>query len=105
MVLDTSAILAVLQNEAERRTFLEAIEAADSVRMSVASFVEASIVIESRHGTEGLRDLDRFLARARVEVVPVDVEQGNLARGAYYGDCFFVCSRRLPWRTTVMQGR
>jgi len=58
MVIDTSALVAILQREIERRKFLEVIEAADSARMSVASFVETSIVIESRHGLQGLRDLD-----------------------------------------------
>ena len=48
MVIDTSAVLAILQREPERRTYLEAIEAADTLRMSVASYVEGSIVIESR---------------------------------------------------------
>jgi len=65
MVIDTSAVLAILEREPERRHFLEAIEAADSTRMSVASFVETSIVIESRYGVEGLRDLDRFISRGR----------------------------------------
>jgi len=101
MVLDTSAILAILQREPERRSFVEAIESADSTRMSVASFVETSIVIESRYGAEGLRDLDRFISRASIELIPVDQEQGQLARSAFsrfgkgrhraalnYGDCF-----------------
>jgi ribonuclease VapC len=101
MVIDTSAILAILQREPERRSFLEAIEAADSTRMSVASFVETSIVIESRYGSEGLRDLDRFISRGSIELIPVDSEQGQLARSAFsrfgkgrhraglnYGDCF-----------------
>jgi ribonuclease VapC len=101
MVIDTSAILAILQREPERRRFLEAIEAADSARMSVASFVESSIVIESRYGAEGLHDLDRFIARANIELISVDREQGQLARSAFsrfgkgrhraglnYGDCF-----------------
>ncbi len=101
MVIDTSAVLAIMQREPERRIFLEAIEAADSTRMSVASFVESSIVIESRYGAEGLRDLDRFIFRARIELIPVDTEQGQLARSAFsrfgkgrhraglnYGDCF-----------------
>jgi ribonuclease VapC len=101
MVIDTSAILAILQGEGERRIFLEAIEAADSIRISVASFVETSIVIESRYGAEGLRDLDRFISRANIEQIPVDAEQGQLARSAFsrfgkgrhraglnFGDCF-----------------
>jgi ribonuclease VapC len=69
--------------------------------MSVATFVEISIILETRHGAEGLRDLDRFFSRASIELVPVDAEQGQVARVAYsrfgkgrhkaalnYGDCF-----------------
>ena len=83
MVIDTSAVLAILQREPEGRRFLEAIEAADSVRMSIASLVETSIVIESRYGAEGLRDLDRFISRAGIGLIPVDTEQGQLARSAF----------------------
>ena len=101
MVLDTSAVLAILQDEPERRAFNEAIEAADSRSLSVASLVEASIVIEARYGAEGVRHLDQFLDRADVAVVAVDVEQGKIARQAFsrfgrgrhaaglnFGDCF-----------------
>jgi ribonuclease VapC len=56
MVIDTSAVLAILHSSAVVSS--TAIEASDSNRISVASFVETSIVIESRYGTEGLRDLD-----------------------------------------------
>jgi ribonuclease VapC len=101
MVVDTSAILAILLDEPERRGFNEAIEASESRRMSAASFVEVSIVIESRFGAEGLRDLDLFLERAGIELTAVDSEQAQAARRAYsrfgkgrhpaglnYGDCF-----------------
>lgn len=101
MVLDISALLAVLQDEAERRSFNEAIEASDSVALSVASLVETSIVIEARHGAEGLRALDRFIERAGIVIAEVDLEQGKMARDAFsrfgkgrhpaglnFGDCF-----------------
>lgn len=101
MVIDSSALLAVMQNEPERRQYLEGIEAADTRLMSVATFVEASIVLEVRYGADGLRDLDLFIAKAAVELVPVDSEQAHAARRAYsrfgkgrhqaalnYGDCF-----------------
>jgi ribonuclease VapC len=101
MVIDTSALVAILQREPERRAFLEAIEAADARLMSVATFVEISIVIEARHGAEGVRDLDHFIARAGIELMPVDAEQGTEACGGFrrfgkgrhraglnYGDCF-----------------
>ena len=101
MVLDTSAILAILLDEPERRAFNEAIEAAESRVMSAATFVEVSMVIEARHGAEGLRDLDVFLEKARVELAAVDSGQAHVARRAFsrfgkgrhpaglnYGDCF-----------------
>ena len=101
MVIDTSALVAILRNEPERRSFNQAIEAADRRAMSAASFVEASMIIESRYGPDGIRDLDLFIAKARIELVPVDIEQAHVARTAFrdygkrrhpaglnYGDCF-----------------
>jgi len=107
MIIDTSAILAILQNEEERRRFNEAIEAAATVRMATATFVETSIVIESRFGAAGLRNLDRFIESAGIELVPVDMKQAKAARVAFstygkgrhpaklnFGDCF---SYALSW--------
>jgi ribonuclease VapC len=101
MVLDTSAVLAILQNEPERRQFNEAIEAADTRSLSTASFVECSMIVESRYGADGVRALDLFIAKAQVSLVPVDEEQADLARRAFrkygkgrhsaglnFGDCF-----------------
>jgi len=101
MVIDTSALLAILLDEDERRQYNEAVEAAASCSISVATLVEVSIVIESRLGAYGLRELDLFIERAGIETVEVDLEQGRLARRAYsrfgkgrhpaglnYGDCF-----------------
>ena len=101
MVIDTSALVAILQREPESRRFIEAIEAADARLLSVATFVETSIVIDARYGAEGLRDLDHFISRAGIEMVAVDAEQGATAREAFgrfgkgrhraglnFGDCF-----------------
>ena len=101
MVIDTSAVMAILQDEPERRSFNEAIEGAETCLMSAASFVEASIVIETRLGYDGLRDFDLFIAKASIELVPVDVEHARIARQAFrnfgkgrntaglnFGDCF-----------------
>ena len=101
MVLDTSAILAVLLNEPEADAFRRAIEA-DPVRLlSAANLVETAIVIESRVGEAGGRELDLLIHKAAIEVVAVDAGQADLARHAYrrfgkghhvaglnYGDCF-----------------
>ena len=101
MVIDTSALLAILQDEPERRAMVEAIEGADRRVLSVVSLVEASIVLEARRGPAAARLLDTLVERASIEVLPVDREQGTLARQAYarygrgrhpaglnFGDCF-----------------
>ena len=101
MVFDTSAILAILQNEPERRKFNEAIETAETRSLSTASFVECSMILESRYGADGVRDLDLFIAKAQVSLRAVDEEQADLARRAFrkygkgrhpaglnFGDCF-----------------
>ena len=101
MVLDSSALLALLLNEPEATAFRLAIEA-DPVRLlSAANLVETAIVIEARVGEAGGRELDLLLHKAAVEVVAVDAAQADLARYAYrqfgkgrhlaglnYGDCF-----------------
>ncbi|MFZ5468114.1 MAG: type II toxin-antitoxin system VapC family toxin [Myxococcota bacterium] len=101
MVIDTSALLAILLDEPERRAFNELIEDADACVISVANLVESSIVIETRFGAEGTRDLDLFLERAAIEPVAVDLLHARTARGAFsrfgkgrhpaalnFGDCF-----------------
>jgi ribonuclease VapC len=117
MVVDTSALLAVLQDEPERRSFNEAIEATDSAALSVAAFVEASIVIEARHGADGLRALDRFIERAGIVVAAVDLEQGKVARDAFsrfgkgrhaaalnFGDCFSYALARVLGEPLLFKG-
>lgn len=117
MVIDTSALLAILQDEPERRAFNEAIEAAASRVISVVSFVEASIVIESRYGAEGLRELDRLIDHAGIELVGVDPEQGKLARDAFsqfgkgrhpaalnLGDCFVYALARSLAEPLLFKG-
>ena len=101
MVLDTSALLAVLLNEPEASAFRLAIEADPLRLLSAASLVETAIVIEARVGEAGGRELDLLLQKASVEVIAVDAEQADIARHAYrsfgkgrhaaglnYGDCF-----------------
>jgi ribonuclease VapC len=101
MVVDTSAVVAILTGEPEGRSFIDAIEAADVRLISAASFVEASIILDVRYGAEGMRYLDLFLDRAGLEVAAVDEEQAREARrgfsrfgkgrheaGLNFGDCF-----------------
>lgn len=117
MVIDSSALAAILFGEPERRQFIEAIEAADSKLISVANWLEISIIIEARTGAEGSRDLEQFIERAGIEIVPVDLEQGRFARDAWlrfgkgrhpaalnYGDCFAYALAKSRSQTLLFKG-
>ncbi|HUP02274.1 MAG TPA: type II toxin-antitoxin system VapC family toxin [Gemmatimonadota bacterium] len=101
MVLDTSAVIAVLQNEPEAPRLAEALEAEPVRRWSAASLVEAGIVMQARYGDHGEREVDLFAQRLDVDVVPVMVDHAEIARSAFrrygkrrhpaglnFGDCF-----------------
>jgi ribonuclease VapC len=112
MVIDTSALIAILLDEPDAGKIRAAIEAGFPRLLSAASLVEASLVIESRKGEAGGRELDLLLYRGAIEIVPVDRDQAELARVAWrrygggrhaarlnYGDCFAYAlakSRRSP---------
>jgi ribonuclease VapC len=101
MVLDSSAVLAVLFDEPERRAFTLSIERDPRRLMSAGNVLESALVAEARRGELAGRELDLLLHRADVQVVPVDADQVELARSAWrrfgkgrhpaglnFGDCF-----------------
>ncbi len=112
MVIDTSAIVAVLLNEATAARIAQLIETSSPRLLSAANLLETSIVIESRKGEPGGRELDLLLYRATIEIVAVDQDQAEIARAAWrrfgrgrhpaglnFGDCFAYAlakTRRLP---------
>jgi ribonuclease VapC len=83
VTLDTSAIVAVLLDETERADFVSRIEQADRRLVSAVTVLEAAMVMEGRKGDDAGHDLDLFLQRASVEVVPFDHEQLSYARSAF----------------------
>jgi ribonuclease VapC len=83
MVIDTSALLAILLGEPEAERLAAAI-AADATRLASAfSALEAGIVIEARKGDAGGRELDLLLHRCGVELVPLTASQHEIARHAW----------------------
>lgn len=117
MVIDTSAVLAILFGEPERRSFNEKIEA-DPIRlMSAASYLEAAIIIDDRFGYEGASDFKLFLTEAEVAFEPVTLEQAEVAREAYrrfgkgnhpaalnFGDCFAYALARVTDQPLLFKG-
>ena len=83
MVLDTSALLAILLGEPEAAPCAQAISAAPRCLLSAVSALETSLVIEARKGEAGGRELDLLLHRARIDIVPFTPDHYELARTAW----------------------
>jgi ribonuclease VapC len=102
VIIDTSAVAAILLRESDARALSDAIEGADIVRLSAGSYVELAIVVDGRRNVALSRRLDEFLAEAGIIIEPVTPEQARIAREAYrdfgkgsghparlnFGDCF-----------------
>jgi ribonuclease VapC len=101
MVLDSSAVVAILFDEPERHAFTRAIERDLRRLISAGNLLECALLVEARRGEAAGRELDLLLHRAVVQTVPVDADQIQLARSAWrrfgkgrhpaglnFGDCF-----------------
>ena len=101
MVIDTSALIAILLGEPASPHLIAALDAATTRKISAATVVEASLVMLARLGEAGDVQLDRLVQKLGAETVPVDAEQIAAARDAAlrfgrgrhpaalnYGDCF-----------------
>ncbi len=83
MIVDTSALVAVLTGEPDAERLLDLMIGADRLAVSAATLVEASIVLESRWGPEAVSDLHALLADLEAEVLPVDEQQALTAARAW----------------------
>lgn len=83
MVVDTSALLAILLAEPEAVAFTSAIEADENPLISVVTLFEARVVMEWRLGQAGAKELDQLVDHLILSVVAFDAEQGDVARAAY----------------------
>lgn len=117
MVLDTSSILALLFDEPEAGFFAERIAADPKRLLSAGTALELMIVVEARKGEVGGRELDLFLHRAKIDIVPFDSEQAEIARlawrrygksnhpaGLNFGDCFAYALSKISGEPLLFKG-
>ena len=117
MVLDSSAVIALLLEEPDADSLRLAIADADTRLISAATLVEASLVIESRFGETGGRELDLLINRLGVVIVPVDADQVDEARRAWrrfgrgrhpaglnFGDLFSYALARTTGQPLLFKG-
>ena len=102
VIVDSSALVAILRNEADAAVYTAAIENVFECRISAATFVETAIVIDGYRNPTASRRFDDLLREARILIEPVTESQARIARDAYrdfgrgsghparlnYGDCF-----------------
>ncbi len=117
MIVDSSAILAILFAEPDAAVFAKAISEADACKISAATFVEVAVVVEAQTKDRGSRQLDAFLRRAGFVIEPVTEEQAHLARQAYsdfgrgrhpanlnFGDCFSYALAKASGEALLFKG-
>ena len=117
MVIDTSAVIAILFGEEEAERFGTAIDNDPSRLMSATSVLEASLVVESELGEQGARELDFLLLKAGVQTIPFNEEQLQVARYAFreygkdrhpaglnFGDCFSYALSRTTGEPLLFKG-
>lgn len=117
MVIDTSALVALLTGEPEAEEFGALIAGADDPLISAGSLLEASVVLDARLGPEGVDALDQLLVAASIRVVAVDDRQARIGRDAYrrfgkgrhaaalnYGDGFAYALASTTDRPLLLKG-
>ena len=117
MIVDSSALLAILLGEPDAARYETAIAEAQRCRMSTATFLEASIVLESRTGPAGSRELNLLLEMAPIELTPVTAEharsalrawrrfgKGNHPASLNFGDCFAYALAEVSGEPLLFKG-
>ena len=118
MIIDPSALLAIITSEPQRPRFLEAIENAPTVSMSTASWFECCIVVDNHANPLVARRFDALVEAAGIELVPVSAEHARVARAAYrdfgkgsssvarlnFGDCFSYALAKVTDEPLLFKG-
>lgn len=118
MIVDSSALIAILRKEADAELYLRTLQRHPSRRISAANWLEAAMVIDGARSPIASRRFDEFVAKARLVVEPVTVEQARIAREAFrdfgkgsghparlnFGDGFAYALARLSGEPLLFKG-
>ena len=118
MIIDTSALIAILRNEPEAEICAKAIASAGTRRVSAVSYVEAGVVIDASKSPVASRRFDDLFREAKLVIEPVTAEQARIAREAYrdfgkgskhraglnFGDCFAYALAKTTGEPLLFKG-
>jgi ribonuclease VapC len=118
MIVDTSALIAILRDEPQAETLAHAIESTSVRRLSAVSFVEAAVIIDASRDPVASRRFDDLIKEAQIIIEPVTEEQARIAREAYrdfgrgtghpaklnFGDCFAYALAKFTAEPLLFKG-
>jgi ribonuclease VapC len=118
MIVDSSALLAILRAEPEAERCAKAIRVAAHRRISAANFLEAAIAIDSSRSPVATRRFDELIRDTELVIEPVTEEQARIAREAYrdfgkgsghpaelsFGDCFAYALAKARMEPLLFKG-
>jgi ribonuclease VapC len=117
MIVDSSALIAILTGETDAERYVQAVSKAPICRISAATFVETAMVLEAQHGPEVSRQFDALVRRVPLVIEPVTDDQAYLARQAYldfgkgrhaaglnFGDCFAYALAKAKGEPLLFKG-
>lgn len=118
MIVDTSALIAILRDEPEARAFAIAIAESERCRISAANYVEAAVVMDGSRDPIASRYFDDLVREAEIVIEPVTAEQAKVAREAYrdfgrgsghaarlnFGDCFAYALAKTTGEPLLFKG-
>ena len=118
MIVDASALIAILRKEPDARRYTDAIAEADDAKISAATLFEASIVADGMRNRDVARRFDDICRDSELDVVPFDEQQARIAREAYrdygkgsghkarlnFGDCFAYALARVTGEKLLYKG-
>lgn len=118
MIVDTSALIAILREESDAAELSAAIEEAEISRISAATYVEAAVVTDGNRDPFLSRRFESFLQEALIRIEPFTLEQARIAREAYrdfgkgrhraglnFGDCFAYALAKDKGEPLLFKGR
>lgn len=119
MIIDTSALIAILRAEPEAPAYARAIADAADRRVSAVTFVESAVVIDAGRNPIATRRFDDFIKEANISIEPVTARQAEVAREAYrdfgkgsghparlnFGDCFAYALATVTGEALLYKGR
>jgi ribonuclease VapC len=118
MILDTSAVIAILRDEPEAESCARAIDSAERCRISAANYLEAALIIDGSRDPIASRRFDDLVAEAQMVIEPVTEAQARIAREAYrdfgkgrghpaqlnFGDCFAYALAKVVGEPLLFKG-